>query len=182
MSEVSGGQLELLLEPNPSLPPLMQLTGASVVVTLLASHASEKLAAHVLRVEGRKLTVRLPQEFLPPERRRYFRLPLAQPVSVRVLQSWDPSLTGQTDEAMGDDLSGNGIRLTTRLPLRVGDGVVVFLSGEGGGVQLEGLVRRQLPAAQLLHTVGIQFNTLSRIQEERLVAYLLRRQTEFSAH
>lgn len=179
VSHVSGNEWELLLESWATVPPLMQLTGASVVVSL----GADKTSAHVLRLQGRKLTLKINRDVVVTERRRYFRWPLMQKVFLRVEQAWEPSLIGQIDDAMGDDLSGNGIRVTTALPLRVGDSVTVDLPfDEGTVLSLEGIVRRQLPEENLRHTVGIQFHALSRPQEEKLVSYLLRRQSELSTH
>lgn len=179
-------RLLLMVEAPAQLPTAMASLGARIHVGWSDGARYVSARAKVLGLNGRKLSLRTETTFQPQERRRYFRLPYVQSVRLRVLQSWDPELYGGMDDAMGDDLSGNGIRLHTALALKVGDSVSVQLDLKEGQstvpLNLEGSVRRILPSAELRHVVGVQFHPLSRSNEERLISYLLQRQAERTNH
>lgn len=186
VTDVWGVRLMLMLESSLTLPASMSVLGARVHVGWEETTRRISAQAKVLGLNGRKLSLRTETRFEPQERRRYFRLPYVQSVKLRVLKSWNPELYGRVDDAMGDDLSGNGLRLRTSLALQVGDDVSVQLTldekADAVPLQLEGVVRRLLPVTDLRHGVGVQFRPLSRPQEEKLVAYLLARQAERSNH
>lgn len=171
------------MEEGQTLPAEFEALGTKVLLGVVNRQGLHTVHGVVLgQIEG-FYKVETRGEFKSQQLRQYFRAPYGEKVTLRVLSSSKQELVHQHEDAMALDLSAGGMQLNTRLPLQVGDLVhVEFALGterekNRAKVAFEGTIRRCVPTPKNTFTVGVQFKAPSMKEQDRVVAYLLRKQT-----